>query len=503
MSWWGPVSVARAGDAGALIELGDISFEELQAALSSARRFPGVEAAIAGHSSILVLHSGPMDGRALTAHIARGLQAGSDPVVSAGTHELRVGVNEQDAPDLPRLLLEAGIDREEFLAELASLRLCARYLGFRPGFAYLDGLPARWQLPRLSTPRTAVPAGSLGISGSMAGFYPETSPGGWNLIGRTDAVLWDPWSERPNLIAPGDWVRIRPTEQRLVRPENGAGPGHSDPSSDLAEVVLRGQLTLLVRPGGRTRCAAGLSEGGAFDAQAAAAANAAVGNGSDAPLLECVAIGPTIRFLTDCVISWAGAMVELKINGRAVRASQQVAVGRGEVLSTGPLHDGFRGYLAVSPEPIDDGGPFQARPTTITDGLRLQGRKGPAQSPRIRTLARSSRLLIRALAGPHPVDEERLRQIEGTSWTVSSHLDRVGIRLQAGEGIEVDVPANLPSCGMQFGTVQWHPDGNLVVLGPDHPITGGYLQVFTVLREELWKLAHLRPGETLRWVIQK
>lgn len=495
------MSVARAGDAGALIDLGDVSFDELQAALAVAKRFPGVDAAIAGHSSILVLHDGLLDSRALTAHLETGLPASGEPAMSGRTHELRVGVNENDAPDLPRLLSGSGMTREEFLAELASLRLRARYLGFRPGFAYLEGLPAKWKLPRLSTPRMTVPAGSMGIAGTMAGFYSEVSPGGWNLIGRTDAILWNPWAARPNLIAPGDGVCIKPTEERLVAHETQPSPEGLDSGSDLAEVVGGGQLTLLVSSGERARCSAGLPEGGAFDPQAAAAANAAVGNRAEAPLLECVAVGPTIRFLAECLVSWSGATVDLKVNGRPVASSQQISVKSGEVLTTGPLRDGFRGYLAIHPEPVDDGGPFRAHPTIVAPGRRLRGRAGPSQSPRIRTLARSSRRLIRALAGPHPVEEAELKRIESRSWTVTTLLDRVGIRLRPNEGNEADLPANLPSCGMQFGTVQWHPDGNLVVLGPDHPITGGYLQPFTVMRDELWKLALLRPDESVRWAI--
>lgn len=495
------MSAARAGDAGVLIELGDVSFDELQAALAVAKRFPGVVTAIAGHSSILVLYDGLPDVRALSENLESGLPAGGDSAGSGRTHEVPLGVHETDAPDLPRLLSRVGITRQEFLAELGSLRLRARYLGFRPGFAYLEGLPVHWVLPRLKTPRMAVPAGSLGIAGTMAGFYSEVSPGGWNLIGRTDAVLWDAWAARPNLIAPGDVVCIKPTEEVLAVHEPPLARKNLESGLDLAEVIDRGQLTLLVSSGDRARCSAGLPEGGPFDPQAAAAANAAVGNRSEAPLLECVAVGPTIQFLAECVISWAGASVDLKVNGRPVAASQQISVRLGDVLTTGPLREGFRGYLAIHPEPVDDGGPFPARPAIVTPGRRLRGRTGPSQSPRIRTLARSSRLLIRALAGPHSVGQAELKRIETRSWTVTPLLDRVGIRLRPNEESREDLPANLPSCGMQFGTVQWHPDGNLVVLGPDHPITGGYLQPFTVVREELWKLALLRPGESVRWAI--
>jgi len=497
------VSAARAGDAGALIELGDVSFDELQTAVRVAKASPGVEAAIAGHSSILVLHDVTFDAPDLIGRIKAALEATIQARPTGRTRALRVSVSERDAPDLARLLAGTGMSRANFVAELASLRLRARYLGFRPGFAYLEGLPPGWAMPRLSTPRAAVPSGSLGVAGAMAGFYAEVSPGGWNLIGRTDSRLWDPWAAQPNLIASGDVVHILPTDETLESPDTLLKPHMPDSGLDLAELVAGGQLTLLVRAADRTRCSVGLPEGGPFDPEAAAAANAAVGNRPDAVLLECVAVGPTLRFVSDCLVSWVGASADIRVNGRHVEVAQQIVMGSEDTLSVGPLHEGFRGYLSIHPEPVDDGAPFEARPTVVVSGSRVRGRNGKTQSPRIRTLARSSRLVIRGLAGPHRVEEMDLRRIESTPWTVSTLLDRVGIRLRANQECRVDAPADLPSCGMQFGTVQWHPDGNLVVLGPDHPITGGYLQPFTVPRDERWKLAWLRPGESVRWMIER
>jgi len=85
-------------------------------------------------------------------------------------------------------------------------------------------------------------------------------------------------------------------------------------------------------------------------------------------------------------------------------------------------------------------------------------------------------------------------------WDVTAQLNRVGIRLRPAEASPFEAPANLPSCGMQFGTLQWHPDGSLVAMGPDHPVTGGYLQPATVVSDDLWRLAQLAPGEHVRLV---
>ncbi|MEZ0365440.1 allophanate hydrolase subunit 1 [Mycobacterium sp. pUA109] len=81
--------------------------------------------------------------------------------------------------------------------------------GFAPGFAYLVGGDPRLMIPRRSEPRTAVPAGAVGLAGEFSGIYPRRSPGGWQLIGHTDAVLWDIDRPQPALLTPGLWVQFR------------------------------------------------------------------------------------------------------------------------------------------------------------------------------------------------------------------------------------------------------------------------------------------------------
>lgn len=85
------------------------------------------------------------------------------------------------------------------------------FCGFAPGFGYLTGLPERYAVPRRATPRTAVPAGSVALAGPYTGVYPRSSPGGWRLVGTTDAVLWDPEREPPALLSPG--LRVRFVEE--------------------------------------------------------------------------------------------------------------------------------------------------------------------------------------------------------------------------------------------------------------------------------------------------
>ncbi|MFE6844178.1 allophanate hydrolase subunit 1 [Streptomyces sp. NPDC057686] len=112
-----------------------------------------------------------------------------------------------DGPDLAEVAGLWGVAEREVAGIVGGTVFRVAFCGFAPGFGYLTGLPERFHLPRRATPRTAVPAGSLALAGEYAGVYPRSSPGGWQLIGTTDAVLWDPAREPAALFAPG--VRVR------------------------------------------------------------------------------------------------------------------------------------------------------------------------------------------------------------------------------------------------------------------------------------------------------
>ncbi|AYV26636.1 allophanate hydrolase subunit 1 [Streptomyces sp. CJ_13] len=112
-----------------------------------------------------------------------------------------------DGPDLAEVARLWDVTEREVAGVVGSLVFRVAFCGFAPGFGYLTGLPERLHLPRRATPRAAVPAGSLALAGEYAGVYPRSSPGGWQLIGATDAVLWDPERDPAALFAPG--VRVR------------------------------------------------------------------------------------------------------------------------------------------------------------------------------------------------------------------------------------------------------------------------------------------------------
>ncbi|MFI6935975.1 5-oxoprolinase subunit PxpB [Streptomyces sp. NPDC050287] len=115
-----------------------------------------------------------------------------------------------DGPDLADVAAHWGVAEQEVARIHAATEFTVAFCGFAPGFGYLTGLPARYHVPRRATPRTAVPAGSVGLAGPYTGVYPRSSPGGWQLIATTDAVLWDHARVPAALLSPGTRVRFVP-----------------------------------------------------------------------------------------------------------------------------------------------------------------------------------------------------------------------------------------------------------------------------------------------------
>jgi len=115
-----------------------------------------------------------------------------------------------DGPDLADVGALWGVARDEVARIHSAAEFRVAFCGFAPGFGYLTGLPAPYDVPRRATPRTTVPAGSVALAGPYTGVYPRSSPGGWQLIGTTDTLLWDHARVPAALLAPGTRVRFVP-----------------------------------------------------------------------------------------------------------------------------------------------------------------------------------------------------------------------------------------------------------------------------------------------------
>jgi KipI family sensor histidine kinase inhibitor len=465
-----PPKVTPAGDRGLLADFGaDVAAAELHARAAALRAQENVVACIVGQQSLYVVFNGEP---------SIDFDDVPTSAITPRTHVIDVDFS---GADLDEFLAHAHITRDDFLQRVPSLRLTARYLGFRAGFAYLEGWPEAWRMPRRTRSRNLVPRGSFAIAGVMAGFYPVDSPGGWNILGRTNASLWNPDAEPPNRFAPGDVIEIRPASIAHFDEESAS---HLEAEGDVvAEVIAPGQLTTIVGARDWKRAGYGVSPGGPFDAFAAALANRAVGNIDDAPLLECVLVAPRLRFATPRRAAFCDGSGNV----------QTFMLLPGEELNLGRFHGGLRGYLAIEGGVDEMRSRYAEAPTIVRARMSLRDAAAVQTTAPAHAGDRTDRNTIRIIAGPHdapPLPEE---------WEVTAELNRVGIRLRrVGGGSGEAAPRELPSCGMQFGTLQWHPDGTLVAMGPDHPVTGGYLQPATVVSDDLWKLAQLSPGEQVR-----
>jgi len=113
-----------------------------------------------------------------------------------------------DGDDLAVTAAVLAVSPEALVARHAGIEWRVAFIGFAPGFGYLVSDDWPFEVPRLAAPRTRVPAGSVALAGAFSGVYPRQSPGGWQLLGRTDATLWDPEAPEPALLAPGRRVRF-------------------------------------------------------------------------------------------------------------------------------------------------------------------------------------------------------------------------------------------------------------------------------------------------------
>lgn len=173
------------------------------------RKLPEVEDLIPAEGSLLlILRRGAAISADLRAALAKPLVAA--PMTSGTLHEIAVEYGGLTGPDLSTLAEAAGIDAYDYIYSHAAKEYTVSFLGFQPGFPYLHGLPEALHAPRRASPRVRVAAGSVAIGGAYCGIYPAGGPGGWHIIGRTAAVLFDPAREAPALLMPGDRVRFVP-----------------------------------------------------------------------------------------------------------------------------------------------------------------------------------------------------------------------------------------------------------------------------------------------------
>ncbi|MEV8247788.1 allophanate hydrolase subunit 1 [Streptomyces rochei] len=205
------MNVLRVGDDALLVEVasGDEA-EALRAELLRRR----AEGSLAAREIVPAARTVLLDGLADPAGVTRELTAAEVPAAPPRTEDVVEIPVRYDGPDLADVAAHWGVAEREVARIHAGTEFRVAFCGFAPGFGYLTGLPARYDVPRRAAPRTAVPAGSVALAGPYTGVYPRSSPGGWQLIGRTEAVLWDHTRVPAALLSPGTRVRFVPRGHR-------------------------------------------------------------------------------------------------------------------------------------------------------------------------------------------------------------------------------------------------------------------------------------------------
>jgi len=478
------------------------------AAAIRAAAIPGVIDVVASPGRVTVAYEPLAVGEiealrdAVAAASATAGGGGGEPTV----HEIPVAY---DGPDLEEVCALHGITREALVAAHTGPDYLVEAIGFLPGFGYLSGLPETLATPRRATPRRLVPAGAVGIGGGQTGAYPFASPGGWNLVGRTNVRLFDVARPRPAVLVVGDRVRFVAAE---LPPAGPPEPPPMAAATDAAITVIQPGLFTTVqdlgRPGHR---AAGVPLAGAADRVALRLANLLVGNPEDAAAIECTLLGPTLRFDRDAVVAIAGAEFPGLPGGVATR------VTAGTELALGHATAGCRGALAVaggidvppvlgsrSTLVVAGLGGFAGRPLRAGDRLAVgDGRlqtcpaTGAARGADLKSAECSPPAVLRIIPGEHA------DAFTGQAWSrpfrASSRSDRMGLRLDGAAMTGAAAFAGLPSVAVFPGTVQVPPDGRPIVLLADAQTIGGYPVLGQVIAVDLQWAAQLRPGQEVRF----
>jgi KipI family sensor histidine kinase inhibitor len=201
----GTVRVLPYGDRALLVEVADLAAVAAVRGALERSPLPGQQDLVPAARTVLVILDRRPTGADVDALRQVAVVPTADPV-ERPTVDLPVVF---DGPDLAEVAGLTGRAVPELVGALTAVEFEVAFGGFAPGFAYLTGLPADLHVPRRATPRTRVPAGAVGLAGPFAGAYPRASPGGWQLVGRTDAVLFDVERDPPALLVPGARVRFR------------------------------------------------------------------------------------------------------------------------------------------------------------------------------------------------------------------------------------------------------------------------------------------------------
>jgi KipI family sensor histidine kinase inhibitor len=521
------MTISDAGDAALLLELEAVIDRDVNrraiaiARAVTDRQIPGVRDVIAAYRSIAV-HFDPLT-TDVTA-LANGMrEAAGAPSVAELERLVEVPVvyGGEEGPDLPDVAAFAGLPEHTVIDRHAGEEYRVFMLGFLPGYAYMGLVHESIAMPRRPAPRVRVPAGSVGIAGRQTGIYPRQSPGGWQLIGRTNVRIFDPARAAASLFAQGDRVRYVPMRRDGLW---SADPGSSvsrvptasaaaDASERVVTVVEPGLFTTVQDLGRWGHQHLGVPVSGPMDFVSHRLANALVGNEPDAATLEATVLGPELRFETEALVGVTGADLDATLDGTRVPLNTPCGCRPGTVLRFGRRRSGGRAYVACdggidvphvlgsrATHVLSGLGGVEGRALVAGDHLRLGERRDPSSA-----LATDEKpgaaggVRLRVMRGPHDAffDTAAFDALQRTRFTISPQSNRMGYRLS---GPQIGrPPGDMISDAAFIGGVQVPPSGEPILLMADRQTTGGYPLIATVITADLPIAGQLVPGDSVEF----
>ena len=437
-----------------------------------------------------------------------------------------------DGDDLADVAELTGLSVDGVVAAHTGQIWTVAFAGFAPGFGYMVGENEVLTVPRRSSPRTAVPAGSVALGGQYSAVYPRRSPGGWQLIGRTGARMWDLDRAQPALVRPGDRVQYRAVREVVTAGASEARDPETEHHTESGLRILNpGAQSLIQDLGRRGFGPLGVSAAGALDRASLRRSNRLVGNAASAAAIESVNGGLTVEAVGDQVVAVTGAPTTLTIQSpswveseesddgdrpgamRTVPMATPFALLDGEVLTLGAPESGFRNYVGIRggvdvPEVL--GSRSADTMSGIGPGPLMAGQELPVGEDTVSTAVGEPELqpefpgagvtVLDVVPGPRAdwFEPEALDSLCDQEWLVTPQSNRVGMRLD-GTPLKRTREGELPSEGTMAGALQIPPAGLPVLFLADHPITGGYPVIGVVRDEHLDLAAQVPIGGKIRF----
>jgi biotin-dependent carboxylase-like uncharacterized protein len=361
----------------------------------------------------------------------------------------------------------------------------------------------------------------VALANGHAAVYPTASPGGWQLVGRTGFRLFSPDEPPYAVLAPGDRVQLHLAangEETEPTPQTARSWSPPPGARAVFDMLAPGLRAVLQDAGRRGVAASGVPTAGAADPVSGTLANGLAGNEPGAAVLEVTGGGTRLRALRPCHAAVVGGAPAVRVDGTDVSSSGRLLpLEPGQVLEIGAPTRGCRTYVAVAGGFL---GPvvFASRSSDELCGLGpgplragavlYAGEWAPPLGDHLADGAASElpaqgAVELRVVPGPHAdrFDPGVLDRVVATSFRAGNDSNRVGVRLRADEAVDWG-----PECGeldsqpMVTGAVQVPPDGEPIVLGPDHATLGGYPVPAVVIAADHGLLGQCGPGTEVRFV---